>query len=434
MKKSLFNSIGFILLAICTVTALRGHIAWCAEDLRRPLRVALYPYVPEKGDMYWKLEQAFENRFADIDLRFLDLGANYYGGQLVDALTNHKVDVAEVDTVFLQDLADQKLILELPAADLEPTGTFLPVAEAAAKINNRTFGVPHWVCGNFLFFRVDDPESDRFRQLWSLDGLERILGRLMAQEPALLIDLKGKSTLGEKYLDALLDLYQDPVEALQHVKPSAPNAEILRSLARVFALCPNGLCDSNKHHEFGQYYARQFAHRKARVMIGYSEQMHFVVDEFLHGVREDEPAIGVIQFSESDGYAPKGVLDVNVVPAPLANPPLTNAIKMLAWVDVLTVSAASDGTTRQDAMNLIHFFNSVDFTRDLLVPEYGHAPRYLLPARVSLYTDPKITNAAPLYPHFFTIMKDAVSLTSPNLNEKLRDIGKQIDKAGFPVE
>lgn len=285
----------------------------------------------------------------------------------------------------------------------------------------------------FLFFRVDDPESRRFKQLWSLDGLERIIGRPLAPEQALLCDFKGKSTLGEKYLDALLDLYQNPAEALKRVDPKSLDTEVVHYLSRVFSLCPGGLCDSVKHHESGQYYAKQFAHRKARVMVGYSERMYFVVDEFLNGVREDEPAVGDIEFSEATNYKAKGKFDVDVVPAPLADPKVANGVKMLAWVDVLTVSAACDETVREDAMNLIHFFNDAAFTRELLVPEFGQAPRYLLPARASLYADETLTNAAPLYTRFYSIMKNSVAITGPNLNQKLRDIGKNIDKEGFSV-
>jgi hypothetical protein len=53
---------------------------------RRQLRVALYPYVPQKAEMYWKIEREFEDLHPDIDLRYVDLVADYYGGQLVEAI------------------------------------------------------------------------------------------------------------------------------------------------------------------------------------------------------------------------------------------------------------------------------------------------------------------------------------------------------------
>ena len=50
-------------------------------------------------------------------------------------------------------------------------------------------------------------------------------------------------------------------------------------------------------------------------MIGYSERMHFVVDQYLHGVREDEPAVGRIRWTWSDEdrqYIAEGTGDVAV--------------------------------------------------------------------------------------------------------------------------
>jgi thiamine pyridinylase len=397
---------------------------------RRQLRVALYPYVPQKADMYWKLEREFEDSHPDIDLRYIDLGADYYGGQLVDALKSSQADVFEVDTVFLRDLVDEKLIQELPSEGLTPKDTFLQVASDASTIDGKLYGIPHWVCGNFLFFRKDDPERSKFEKLFSLDGMERIIGRPASQEQGLLVDMQGKSTLGEKYLDAVLDIYRDPNEALKHISSASPDIEAVRSLTRLFSLCPGGLCDSEKHHNSDQFYAKQFAHRKSRVLIGYSERMYYVVDEFINGVREDEAAVGSISFPLNDAtktYDPVGVYDVDAVSAPLAD----TGSKGLAWVDVLTIRVGLDPQKRKDALELITFFNSEKFTAELLIPAFGSAPRYLLPARNSLYNNRGILQAAPLYAKFHEVMKQSVALTAPKLNDKLRAIGKVLAGSGF---
>lgn len=61
-----------LLVGVWASITLYTVIAGAAEFQRRPLRVALYPYVPLKSEMYWKLEQAFEDKFPRIDLRFVD--------------------------------------------------------------------------------------------------------------------------------------------------------------------------------------------------------------------------------------------------------------------------------------------------------------------------------------------------------------------------
>jgi len=389
------------------------------KPLRRSLRVALYPYVPQKAEMYWQLEQMFEDKFSEIDLRFVDLG-DYYDGQMVKNLIDGKVDVIEVDTIFLRDLVDKKLIADLPPSVLESTGTFLPVAEKAARLDGKIYGVPHWVCGNFMFFRADDPERNRLRNVRSLDSLERIIGRPLDPGQSVLSDFKGKSTLGEKYLDALLDVYQDEEQLMDRLAADEPDTKALQGLSRLFALCPGGLCDSQKHHNTA-YYAKQFAHRKARVFIGYSERLFFVADEYLNGVREDEPAVGVV-----------GKSDIDIAPAPLAVTDTSkNGTISLAWVDVLSVSKSCKGEARRDAENLIKFFNDEEFTKCLLIPARGQAPRYLLPARSSLYGAPDLLAVAPLYTSFFEIMTNSISVTAPGLNEKLRSIGEFIDSKGF---
>ncbi len=399
------------------------------KPLRRPLKVALYPYVPEKAAMYWRVEQQFEDKHPGVDLRYVDLGAYYYSGQLMEAFQKSQADVIEVDTVFLRDLVDGELVQKLPD-NLLPANTFFEYAQKAGVVNGETYGAPHWICGNFIYFRKDDPEYDRFKAIDSLEDLERILGRPSGSSSALMLDLRGSSTLGEKYLDALLDTYVDPVETLKRVDPCKLDQSALASLNRLFSLSPGGLCDSDKHHEFGQYYARQFGHRKARAMIGYSERMHFVVDHYLHGVREDEPAVGRIKWTWNDAigrYVAHGFDDVDVVPATMSDKGST----MLSWVDALCIRKGVTGQTKNDAVAFIQFFNAEKLTAEVLTPEYGHAPRYLLPARLAVYEDKSLLQAAPLYARFRQVMHKGISLRGRKLNDKLRKIGKAIETAGF---
>lgn len=393
-------------------------------QVRRPLRAALYPYVPEMAEMYWMLEIEFEAKYTDIDLQFVDTSVNYYGGELADTLRDSKAEVVEIDTILLADLVAEGLLQELPTV-LLPKDTFLPVADSASRIGEKVYGVPHWVCGNFLFFRADDPEADRFRDAKSLADIESILGNPLNASHALLIDLRGTSTLGEKYFDAVLDMLGAPDKALNYVEDGKPKEVVVEYLRRLFDLCPGGLCDSDFHHDFGEFYAREFAAGNARAMIGYSERMHFVVDHFLHGIREGSNAVGRISYDAS--YECVGELDVEVVSAPLADRGSTT----LTWVDVLALRADLTEQQRQDALALIEFFNSEAFTASVLIPKWGRAPRYLLPARMSVYDHPKLLKAAPLYQQFKYIKMSGHSITGKNLNEKLRQIGKAIEADGF---
>lgn len=397
-----------------------------AQDAtRRKLSVALYPYIPELAELYWRLEQDFEDKHPQIDLRYVDTAASYYKDEPESVLKDGEADVVEIDTVLLPDLVQKGLLQTLDQACV-PANTFLPVAESACRIDNKVYGVPHWVCGNFLFFRKDDPERKRFERVQSISDLERIIGRPSSEQHTLLVDLRGKSTLGEKFLDAMLDIYGTPEEAVRRIDVSNPDAEAVKALDRLFALCPGGLCDSEKHHEFSPFYARQFAERKVRAFVGYSERLYFVVEHSLNGVREDQPSVGRLVWDENT-YEPVGADDLGVIPATLAD----KNSRMLTWVDILSLRSGMDEQRQRDALAFIDFFNSESFTKAALVPSYGHAPRYLLPARESIYSDAALVKAAPLYPRFFEIMKSGMTVSAPGLNDKLRGVGKAIEERGF---
>jgi thiamine pyridinylase len=410
----------FLWLASC-YTAIAQDVAQSGQIMQgrqikpRILRVATYPYVPESAQMQLKIAQDFEKNNPDVQVEFVDLG-DYYGGGLGNALDPNqpKVDVVEVDTVFLRDLVESKFLETLPDTVLKPDGTFLPVASRAVVLNGKTFGVPHWVCGNFLFFRKNDPDADRLSNTTTLSDLEQILNRPTTEEQGLLADMRGKSTLGEVYLSSLVDEYQGAKEALAHLgDPANLDPAAAKTPNRIFWLCPGGMNHNAKYHSNGQFYARQFAHCKARAKISYSEDLYYVGDEFLHGVASSENGIGDPSKDE-----------IQVVGAPLAN----NSHKMLAWVDALCVRAGVTSETRRDAMKFISDYTGEAFNRDLLIPSEGDAPRYLLPARGALYSDSTILKTAPLYPRLKEIIQDAETVTASKLNKRLQEIGKELDK------
>ena len=90
-----------------------------------------------------------------------------------------------------------------------------------------------------------------------------------------------------------------------------------------------------------------------------------------------------------------------------------------------------DVQTKKDAAAFIEFYNSEDFTLRALVPDYGHAPRYLLSERKAVLQNSRLLKAAPLYKRFYEVMQTGVTLSALGLNEKTRKVGDKIDKAGF---
>lgn len=397
---------------LCITLTNAGISARASE--RTILRAALYPYIPEKAECYWKLETDFEDQHPNIDLRFVDLGEDYYSGGLEKALKEKKVDVAEIDTVLLPNLVESNLIEETILSS-EKQHELLPQSVEASKINGKLFGVPHWVCGNFLFFRSDDPSVVKLRACTSLKSLKTILGTPSDESEMLLTDLQGSSTVGEKYLDALFDIYTTKEVVEQKLASPTPDVQAVEALQTLFRLSPNGICRSQWHHDLGQYYAKQFAHRRCRLLLGYSEMLHDVSDEFLHGVREGTPAVGKL-----------GAEDIEAVPSALGT-----GRSALLWIDTLAIRHELDSAKGAAAKQFIDYVTASETTKKILKPEWGHAPRYLLPARLSLYNDDEIISNARLYPSLLTYIRNGIIYNALDLNSKLRQVGKEVNKIEF---
>jgi thiamine pyridinylase len=162
------------------------------------LRVALYPFVPDRLELFEKIEAIFECENPGVNVVLIsspNAGDNYYdddnekkkGIQFVNA------DVYEIDTVLLSDfVALGKIVpIELPFDD------FAPETLRAVTRNSMVYGVPHWLCGNFLFYRKSDAKI-RDATTW-----KDVISTLATRNQALLVDFKGRSTLGEWYFTTL---------------------------------------------------------------------------------------------------------------------------------------------------------------------------------------------------------------------------------------
>jgi len=119
---------------------------------------------------------------------YTDDDANKKGIQFVDA------DVYEIDTVLLSDFVNLGKIapIDLPFDDLAPETI------KAVTRNSNVYGVPHWLCGNFLFYKKSDTAVAN-ATTWK--DLVDVLGK---RHETLLVDFKGRSTLGEWELCGIL--------------------------------------------------------------------------------------------------------------------------------------------------------------------------------------------------------------------------------------
>jgi hypothetical protein len=122
----------------------------------RTLRVALYPFVPDKDDLFARVKSSFEHRHPDIALTIIDLSGNYYDESSPGAITNTDADILEVDSVFLDDLVAAGCVQALRASVVPDKALFTPIARGAMDVGWNTYSIPHWLCTSYLFVASQD--------------------------------------------------------------------------------------------------------------------------------------------------------------------------------------------------------------------------------------------------------------------------------------
>ena len=359
------------------------------------LRVALYPYVPSGRELFFKLEAAFEASHPGVNVELVEskpLMEEYYDGGLLQV----DADIYEIDTVLLPDMVRAGKIAPISL----PNANFLPEAREAVQWNGGTWAVPHWTCGNFLFYRKGDTAIENAKT-W--EDLVAAFGA----DSVWFVDLKGSSTLGEWYLTAIAGLDGDPTSVLNRLQSSSLDPAAVQKLQALLTPCPAGYCRSRALHDRAGYYARQFARGKARAYLGYSETLHYALQEIADSC------------GPTDGCRTVGEIAVRALPllAPHGKP--------VGWVDAFGISATLTGRKKSLALEFIEFATSWQAYQLILNPEWPAAPRYLLPALRLSTAKPELD--PPLYPALFAAFGARLILTGDKLNDTLRDRGKALD-------
>jgi len=406
------------LLSLVLLSLTLSHAATASPDCaastnRRPvsepgsartLRVVLYPFIPGFDSFKNEVKARFETAHPDIQLDIIDLSDNYYGPFVSKFIGCTEADVYELDSVFLHDFALNKKIQELPPEAALPTASLLKNAILGSMVNGKRYGAPHWVCGNFLFF---DASDSKLQGVKTLKELKKILGSQPKPDDGLAVDLMGKSTLGEFYLNAAFDRYGDLDQARRHIALYDP---ILKDdLVAMSEVCAVEGCRKSEQHGT-PFFAEEFAQKRARALVGYSESLNGAL---LAGA--DTSKCPTATSCRADAN-----FDVEELPLD------DKGAHTMSWVDSFTVDAKCNDQCAKDAVAFIQFVTSDDMFLLALLPSTG-VPAYLLPAKASLYSNSALLAKAHLYPKLKTIIEDAAVPSALGLNEQLRNVGRQLD-------
>ena len=113
-----------------------------------PLRIALYPYVPDLAHFEEALKQAWAAQGETREIQVVPY--DYY----VDPFPEN-LDILPTDPLYLESYLAEGRLLPLPPEMLQDQD-FFPFARQAGLREGRLYGVPAMTCASFLFYRQGD--------------------------------------------------------------------------------------------------------------------------------------------------------------------------------------------------------------------------------------------------------------------------------------
>jgi hypothetical protein len=331
----------------------------------RTLSVLLYAFIPTDPTVgYTKLLQMLTLMYQQQNPSvLLNLVLNpdiktYDFATLSQLMGPTGYDVAELDTVFLTYLVSNQLI-----APVTITGdTPIPVAKTMASIGDVLYGVPSWLCSDFVF-----SFNPKLSAVTTLGQLQALLTPAPANGVSLVADFNGSWTIPAMYLQAVAQNGSSPTPDI--------NPAIIQMMTTAAALCNNGTsneCINGVYHGARNgTIERVFAFNGANGDVGFSERSFYIAY-----YQEKPQPLTLIPFPWGSG--PRIVYSDAFVTNKAtcgADPCQSDSATFTAWATSASTKAY------------------IAFSIDLPV---GDPPRHLLAATQAFWTLPAVKND-PIY-------------------------------------
>lgn len=378
---------------------------------RTAFRVALFPYIPDAaGDSYAKLLSRIEKEFeaenpsVDLVLKPMTDDGFYEAEKLTEWLSKDPSDggyhLVEVDTLLLGDLVNSNLVAEWKT----PPGRsdWHPAGAEGVNAGGKVYGVPHWLCGHFVFTRD--------KKIAKAKTVSALLDALDSADPAITNItgvLTGSWNMPALYLDAWADTY-GPKNVGSAVSTNL-DATVMNSF-KLFSRqcetegknpCLDGTFDDNPDQS-----AKEFAAGRADAFFGYSERLNLILRQGAGGA-----------------------------PVRVSSAPLGEGKRPLLFVDAFVMrNRDCDAGCQEAAAKFAAYMNRPQTHEWILVSDdagAGAVPRYLLPATHSAYKAPRVRRER----YFKTLRKEIKDGAAypvsgiPEMRKKMRDeILKQLQQ------
>jgi hypothetical protein len=252
---------------------------------RRVLNALLYASIPTDPNVGFTplvrwLAQSYQAAHADVLLNLvIDPAIDVYDfGNLKDSVFGASgFDVAEIDTVFLKWLKDQGLISPARITGDEPW----PVGKQAVTIDGQTYGVPSWLCSDFLFSTGSD-----LGKVKTFGDLKALLGKISSGRRALVGDLYGTWTIPAAYIQAFVQSHPDMTAAAAAAKPT--DKDVISRMAEFGKYClfsnADPCIDGTFHSAKDGAVEQDFVTDQGGTDLGFSERSFFL------GYYQSQPA------------------------------------------------------------------------------------------------------------------------------------------------
>lgn len=242
----------------------------------RVLNASLYAYIPNvPGTTFENLVnyvvQTYQQQNPQVLLNAV-MNADvpiYNFGALPGLLGSQGFNVIELDTVFLGYLASQNLINPATISGDQP----LAAALAGSTYNNQLWGVPSWLCTNFIY-----SANGQITQVTNLTQLMQFLSQMPSGKPELVGDFNGNWNMPSMYINGYVQTYG--YGAIGNAMTMPPDQTVINNIATFSDTCVSGNvnnCTNNYYHNQPNGTTEQvFATGYASDDMGFSEQSFYV--------------------------------------------------------------------------------------------------------------------------------------------------------------
>lgn len=340
-----------------------------------PLRIALYPYVPDLAHFEEALKQAWAAQGETREIQVVPY--DYY----VDPFPEN-LDILPTDPLYLDSYLAEGRLLPLPPEMLQDQD-FFPFARQAGLREGRLYGVPAMTCASFLFYRQGDQaaqEASTMEELLQKTGAPSGEGLLLPPGEGLYASLESVATVSifAAKLEKALGSRQAALEEL-----------------------------------------------KAMVAMGRPEQVQLW--------KEDDPSFREKAFAQGGGRFLYGYPEA----AAHLTPEARNSLQLKRmpqadhayYVNLYSLSAKCPREKQADALRLLALMTSPTVMERSIAPQ-GKSMQYLLPARPSILQ--KLAHQDPFYAKLLAELQNPQCTffgLDKQARETLRELGSLCQKS-----